>query len=414
MIRLIFSILLITVVPAAAFADLFTDSQNASSGTYSTYQKSNGTTTFAVGAVPPTPYSSYGDAISLGAGLESKAGCGGFDIIATIKSVFNKEVLDQYVSGLASSIVSNAPMLLLCYTSQTLCDLYKHFRNMANAALALRNAQCQQIEKLAVDTGNSLRSSSQARCLNEHQASGEDLDAAIAACRATVNNITVPSTGGTTASYNLTDEIIKTTGMSGESQSLIKAIMGDAVVSVQTGTGSTSMTPNVYEKLISAYTADYNSKLTTLLANFKATWEIPSSEDIAAASTPAFPLHPSTMRTLAFMDDNTRATVTAQLASLYGMTRMYYELEEVSSKMAIFEENPNIGTKEERERLQRDQKRLRDQLALIEKRVEMETKYIAPALQALESSNPIDTGKAQTDQEFFRDINITKPGPLGR
>lgn len=396
-----------------ASADLFEDSQNAANGAYSSYSKSNSTTTWGVGLNMSAPYSGTGAAVQLGSGATSTGGCGAFNLAASIKSVFNKEVLDNYVNGLVNSIVSEAPLLLLCYASQTLCDLYKHYRNVANAALSLRNAQCQEVEKIAEESGTSLRMKSQSRCISEHQAAGEDLDTAMAACGSENSMLTNPSTGAATPNYNLVTEIGKVTNLNTENQALLHALLGDVNVSVGTGTGSTAATPLVYEKLISAYQQDYYGKISTLVDSYKQTWQMPSTQDLMTASPPDMPLHPSTLKALAFADESTRETMAAQLASIYGLLRAYYALEQINSSLQVMEENPNIGSKEERDRLQRDQRRLKDQIALIRDRVDIQTKYLAPALQAMEQSYLMNTGRSRGKGDEIPYTYPTLPGPMG-
>lgn len=150
--KIIFMSFTIFMFSSNSYADLFEQYMNNET----TKARSEMSYGFGVN-MPPLYKSGGGKVIDLQFRTDKGGVCGEFDLFGELKAVFNKEVLDQYVQGLAGAIVSGAPLLLLCYSSQTRCDLYKHFRNMANFAATLRNAQCHEIEKLAMNTGLALR-----------------------------------------------------------------------------------------------------------------------------------------------------------------------------------------------------------------------------------------------------------------
>lgn len=409
-------IVFVTFFSGSAFADLFTDTRNAAILAYPEYSKGNSGVSWEMGTRITPSLNRGSNVIQLGVGMGGQNACGKFGLLPSLQSLFSKEVLDQYVKGLAGSITSGAPMLLLCYASQTLCDLYKHYRNMANAGLALQTQQCNQLDKLAEDIGSGLRAKSEAACIREKATAGggESPAELMDQCRNKFDMLVEPATGKYTPSYSIVDQMAKLTNMDSETKSTIKHIMGDAVVSVQTGAGNTSATANPYEQIVNGYTEAYTASLRDVVKQFQLTSKLPSAERLVDASSPDMPLHPSTLKSLAFTDDTTRQTVISQLASLYALIKTYYALESANSLLGQYEESPNLSTKVEKERIQREQRKLQSQINLMEKRIEIQSKYLAPALQALDRSVQMNTGDSTTDKDRFSYTYPMVPGKLGK
>ena len=61
------------------------------------------------------------------------AGCGITDFVGEFKAMFSTQALESYFEGLIGTAIASAPLVLLCYASPTLCDAYKHFKQMASA-----------------------------------------------------------------------------------------------------------------------------------------------------------------------------------------------------------------------------------------------------------------------------------------
>src|SRR2546430_4388679 len=94
------------------------------------------------GAGLPLPAPSGGGGTVGAISGSTGTGCG-IDFAAEFKALFDVNALESYFKGLASSAISAAPLVLMCYVSPTLCDAYKHFKSMASGLLQPRAAQWQ-------------------------------------------------------------------------------------------------------------------------------------------------------------------------------------------------------------------------------------------------------------------------------
>jgi len=123
-------------------------------------------------------------AIALDAGPD--LGCGSFDVKASFKSLFSKNVREEFLGGALSAVQSElagSALVLACYASPTVCDAIKHYRVSANAMLGMELDGCRSLEQ-ALD---GVQRESQARaikeCLDAKAREGVPLDEAQKACR---------------------------------------------------------------------------------------------------------------------------------------------------------------------------------------------------------------------------------------
>lgn len=328
-----------------------------------------------------------GKLVDLSAGLKKKGGCGSFDIGATIKGLFNKEVLDQYIAGLTGAIVTGAPLLLTCYASQTLCDLYKHFRNMANAGIALRNAQCQQIEQLAMSTGTQLRKTAEERCVAEEQYAGNtDQYAVTKKCgSATDLKIDIPGLDKLADGYNLVDSLATKFTDDPAMQKFIKGILGD--IEIKAGVGIARKYPRYAEEsILSELTHKYQNAIKDVGESVAKGGTPPSAETLKTVSTPGVPITPQILTKLRFVDPVTRDNFYSQYATVAAMTAMLYRIEDLvdqleGEKAAIQDE----VRKKEMETIIKKTERKYD---LMMKRLQLQRDYLNPIMVAILSHQP--------------------------
>lgn len=122
--------------------------------------------------------------IELGAGPD--LGCGSFDVKASFRSLFTKNLKEEFLGGGLSAVQSElagSALVLACYASPTVCDAIKHYRVSANAMLGMELDGCRSLEQSL----NGVQRESQARaikeCLDAKAAQGVPLDEAQKACR---------------------------------------------------------------------------------------------------------------------------------------------------------------------------------------------------------------------------------------
>src|SRR5262245_8500258 len=111
-------------------------------------------------------------------------GCGITDFVAEFKAMFSAQALESYFEGLASAAIASAPLVLLCYASPTLCDAYKHFKQMASEVLSLRAGECRAVEQAAANLGTSLNRQQQLACIDERISAGDPSWVALDTCKA--------------------------------------------------------------------------------------------------------------------------------------------------------------------------------------------------------------------------------------
>ncbi|HZE96950.1 MAG TPA: hypothetical protein VE981_07980 [Planctomycetota bacterium] len=115
-------------------------------------------------------------------------GCGSFDLKASFRSLFTKNLKEEFLGGALSAVQSElagSALVLACYASPTVCDAIKHYRISANTMLGQELDGCRSLER-ALD---GVQRESQARaikeCLDAKAKQGMALDEAQKACRRT-------------------------------------------------------------------------------------------------------------------------------------------------------------------------------------------------------------------------------------
>lgn len=356
----------------------------------SLYQQSDKTkgrssASYGFGINIPSPYEEGGGGkvIDLSAGLKKSGSCGSFSLSAELKSIFNKEALDQYVNGLIGSIASGAPLLLACYASQTLCDLYKHYRNMANFAVNLRNSQCQQVEKLAQSLGTSLRHTAIDQCQKEMMESGAEFDQAVSECgKKSDLKLNIPGTSGTAETYNLTDSLAQKLSDDPKTVEFIKTVLGDVQFSASYGTSTLKYNKYAEESRISDYTHKYYNGIKTVGSAYKSGGGASVSQgDLDTVSTPGFPITRGALAKLSATDSTTRDNFYRAYASVAALILYTTEFE---AAMDALEMEKSATQDETRiKRLDADMKKLERKFNAIQQRVQYQINYLEPMFQTL-------------------------------
>ncbi len=114
--------------------------------------------------------------------------CGNFDFKASFKSLFDRNVKEEFLGSALEALKSElagSALVLACYASPTVCDAIKHYRVSTNSMLGMEFDACRAVEQ-AMD-GVQQRSQARAikECLDEKARQGMALDEARRACRGT-------------------------------------------------------------------------------------------------------------------------------------------------------------------------------------------------------------------------------------
>jgi len=112
--------------------------------------------------------------------------CGNFDLKASFKTLFDRNVREEFLGGALAAVKSElagSALVLACYASPTVCDAIKHYRVSANSMLGMELDTCRAVEQ-AMD---GVQQRSQARaikdCLDARARQGVPLDQAQRDCR---------------------------------------------------------------------------------------------------------------------------------------------------------------------------------------------------------------------------------------
>ena len=181
--KIIFTLVLISVLKGISYADIFSKDDTTSPYTIDSAISEDRSGFYYRGGLdyhPNVPPDDPGVGYSI---ISGSKGCSGFDLASSFNSVLSEQIMADYLKNISSSAMAAAPMLLLEYVSPTLADIIKHFNAMTNMRLGLRYAQCEDIEKAAGEYMDKLRKKSEDECVKEKQSQGIDIDSALKACK---------------------------------------------------------------------------------------------------------------------------------------------------------------------------------------------------------------------------------------
>jgi hypothetical protein len=112
--------------------------------------------------------------------------CGKFDLKASLRSLFDKNVKEEFLGGALQAIeaeLAGSALVLACYASPTVCDALKHYRVSANAMLGMEYDACRTVEQALEDTERRSQARAIKECLDEKARQGVPLDEAQRACQ---------------------------------------------------------------------------------------------------------------------------------------------------------------------------------------------------------------------------------------
>jgi hypothetical protein len=161
-------------------------------------------------------------------------GCGGFDLGASFKSMFNKNLKDELLGNIVSQAraqLAGSAMVLACQMSPTVCDAIKHYRVTAQEFLDTQLGMCQSIEKLAGGTDRQVRASAVKECLERKQAEGTAPDEAMKQCKDARDLRGLR--GQRVQEIDLVSEITSALGLTGESGDLLGQYMNGVKMSTR-------------------------------------------------------------------------------------------------------------------------------------------------------------------------------------
>lgn len=112
--------------------------------------------------------------------------CGSFDVKASFRSLFAKNIKEEFLGGALSAVQSElagSALVLACYASPTVCDAIKHYRVSANSMLGMELDGCRSLEQAIDGVQRQTQARAIKECLDQKSRQGVPLDEAQKACR---------------------------------------------------------------------------------------------------------------------------------------------------------------------------------------------------------------------------------------
>jgi hypothetical protein len=287
--------------------------------------------------------------------------------------------------ALLSEVLSEIPMLVLCYASPTLCDLGKHFQALLNVAIQAKYAQCQQIQMAAMYGGLRLRGGQISQCLEEESNAGHSISEAMRTCHGSGGSLRRPD-GGSGGQMDLVRETLQAAGASPESQALAKGFLGE--VTLKSGDGGLQA-QNEHPQAamlarLEAHKAEADGALRAAVAELKATGTV-SAQTLEAVSVPGQALPRAALDALAALDGDVarRENLLGKLSTSMAITRLTWDCHTIQDELAAATENNQHLTDEQRRILEKRYESMQRSLLQVMQKTEVLEKHLQPALDEL-------------------------------
>jgi hypothetical protein len=309
--------------------------------------------------------------------------CGSFDFRTSMVQAFQE--LPGLFESLLSEVLSEMPMLLLCYASPTLCDLGKHFQALLNAAIQAKYAQCQQIQMAAMYGGLRLRGGQISQCLEEESNAGHSISEAMKTCQGPSSPLRRPD-GGSGTTMDLVRETLQAAGASPETQTLAKGFLGE--VTLKSGGGGLQA-QNEHPQAamlarLEAHKAEADGALRAAVAELKATGTV-SPQTLEAVSVPGQALPRAALDALAALDGDVarRENLLGKLSTSMAITRLTWDCHQIQDELAAATENNQHLTDEQRRILEKRYESMQRSLLQVMQKTEVLEKHLQPAIDEL-------------------------------
>jgi CheY-like chemotaxis protein len=309
--------------------------------------------------------------------------CGAFDFVTSLRQTF--EEIPALFEELGQALLSQMPMLVLCYVSPTLCDLYKHFQSLVNTVLQARYAQCQDLQNAAAAAGLMLRGGEAARCLETEQQRGTSLNLALSRCLGEVSSLRSP-TGNSSTRVELVRETLEAAGVDPEIIALVRAAVGEVTLTAGGATlGAQQQHP--HEGLHRRYETFRDTAAQRLdeAALTLATGGTPTDDVLLDVSLPGQSLPRAALEALATMrqDPVRYESLRQRLAAGLAITRLTWEVHQIQQQLDAAETANAQLTEEERRLLQSRQAALQRELTRVQQEKEVAERHLLPVVHAL-------------------------------
>ena len=299
----------------------------------------------------PKPVPSAEQIINLGFKLANAGTCGGFNSGASLKGIFNLDAAQQFLKNVGADAIASAPMLLMSYASPTLANVFMHLKDSAERILAVRNQQCEAVERVAMKAGILLRAKEEGKyqCMMKAQKEGETLNEAVQHCLASSDvlakylPLTASNNNQMSSHINLAEDIKKLTGMDDEEYQLFHEAIGDITLN-----GNSLLDEERKDPVIKIYNQDvqdYEKRLTNIVDDVGFTNSVDESALEKIADETGVTILPATVVQLYDMkktDPYAYNIYINMLANKLALHKLNEQILKIESELELAQEKANI------------------------------------------------------------------------
>lgn len=296
-------------------------------------------------------------------------GCGSFDLKASVRSLFNRNVREEFLGGALSAVQSElagSALVLACYASPTVCDAIKHYRVSANSMLGMELDGCRSLEQTLEGVQRQSRARAIKECLDAKARQGAALDEAQRACR------------GATELRGLDGKAVKHIDLNRD-----LGIPDALVAPLRIGAGTL-----VAESRGTAVMEAYEAKRVERMRR----WTEALADPSKAAADRLGPVSPAEVARMAAMEPGRRATAVRSVAAAQAMADLVGEAQAAERALESAE---LLATPEVRVELERRRAQLRNELARLAETFEAERRVNAAIGEAQAAAAADVAGKAR-------------------
>ncbi|MBI2932493.1 MAG: hypothetical protein HYY16_12645 [Planctomycetes bacterium] len=304
--------------------------------------------------------------VGVGATLDFDFACGKFDVKATLRSLFSRNMREEFlgsVMGWVESELTRNALVLACEVSPTICQALQHYRVTANAMLGMQYDRCQAIQQAVDSSLQKQQAEAINACVEEKRRAGMSMDRALEECNSPdkVRSLT----GERVLEVELVEELRKALGLSNREQADVDRLLGNRVkYSAQGGSGA--IAKDAVEKEYIRIRERYDKAWRDAVAAVErgATLNDAQIADLTPPGSPQVTV--AEMAELTLLSPSARGVLIASVASqcaLLELVRRVHEVErniEAARKIPTADEAMIRRLERERDDLRAEVRRLRE------------------------------------------------------
>jgi hypothetical protein len=314
--------------------------------------------------------------VGVDATLDLDFACGNFDVGASLRSLFSKNMREEFLGSIMgyieSELVRNA-LVLACEASPTICQAIQHYRVSANAMLGMNYDRCRAIQQAVDDSLDKQRAEAIKACVDEKRRANPKmpLDQAMEECQGSDKLQSL--SGERTKEIDLIAELQKVLKLEGAELSSLTSLLGNRVkYTAQGGTGEIAKdaVEQEYRRTRERYEENWHTAVDAVAGGRK-----PSADTAAALVPPGSPaVNAGELAELALVRPSLRGVLISSIASQCALLELVRRVHEVERNLEAARKLPTAG-EEMIKRLERERTDLRSEVARLVETHERQTAF---------------------------------------